>query len=261
VESTAPVREGEGGVSTFIKQGVSYTVLSPVINNLECITIQLKLKSNKTITINNVYHPPDPTLFEDDYRQLLSFRNSFLVRDLNAHDHMFGSNSSSQRGRLLVGLLDELSSSCLSTGEGTHITYHGNLTPLDLSFVSSNLALECDWIVLDDPLGSDHLPCITSFQDNVSVESSTAERWSYVRADWVAFKGDCLLEITDDIVEPLDPIASYDRLLSTLVNISRRHIPRSRNKRVGVKKVLYWNNDCEVAIKARNKAQNRMLAT
>jgi len=103
------------------------------------------------------------------------------------------------------------------------------LIPLDLSFVSGNLALECDWIVLDDPLGSDHLPCMTSFQDNVSVESSTAERWSYARADWVAFKGDCLLEITEDIVDPLDPIASYGRLLSTLVDISIRRIPRSKN--------------------------------
>jgi len=106
---------------------------------------------------------------------------------------------------MLVDLIDTYSISCLKTSAGTHLMHSGELSPLDLAFVSKDLALDCDWVVLEDSLGSDHFPCVTSLRENIVYESTSVERWCYASADWVAFRGDCCRLITDDFVDPLDP--------------------------------------------------------
>jgi len=119
-----PVGTG-GGVSTFVKLGIPYSVLVSLENNdtLECVSIQLSVTSGKRLTIHNVYHPPALPTFEASYRQLFSHQHSLLVGDLNTHDPTFGSVTRSARGRMLVELTDLFDIACLSTGAGTHPHY------------------------------------------------------------------------------------------------------------------------------------------
>jgi len=140
-------------------------------------------------------------------------------------------------------------------------SYSGYLSFLDLSFVSSNLALDCEWSVSDDSLGSDHFPCVTSFRDTSVRDPSFIERWCYGRADWGAFRRDCNKEITDEIVDDLDPMASCARLSTLISDISKRHIPKTKTHNNKTKHVMYWNDECSQAVKVRNQARNRMLAT
>jgi len=130
------------------------------------------------------------------------------------------------------------------------------LSLIDLAFISLDLALSCDWSVLDDPLGSDHFPCVTSLCEKVIFDSTSVDGWCYARANWVAFKEDCSREITDEVVDPLDPTGSYSRLFTALDNI-----PKTNTHNNKIKKVMYWNEECSQAVKNRNKAKNHMLAT
>jgi len=139
---------------------------------------------------------------------------------------------------MLVELTDVFDFACLCTGVGTHIMHSGELSPIDLAFISSDLALSCDWSVLDDPLGSDHFPCVTSFREKVVLDSTSVDRWCFARANWVAFKEDCTRKITDEVVDPLDPTGSYSRLFTALDNIACRHIPRTKTHHNKIKKVM-----------------------
>ena len=86
-----------------------------------------------------------PDQFESDYRRLFTDRSAFLVGDLNAKSALFGSEGTCARGRMLEELAGEALFTCLNTGEGSHITATGKLTPLNVSFVSANLSHNCGW--------------------------------------------------------------------------------------------------------------------
>ena len=258
---------GGGGVSTFIREGLAYTAVKPV-GDLECLTIQLRNNYNKLFTVYNVYHPPAnccrSAMFEQDYRRLFATPNCFVVGDLNARSQLFGSLTTDTRGRRLEDLACEFHMTCLNNGQGSHISQvNGELSPLNVAFVSYNLATLCDWSVGEDPLGSDHHPCTTTFQTPFIIDDSLqAERWSYKRANWDRFEQDCLSEINERTVSG-PPIKAYSRLTDTIINICNRNIPKITNKlHVNpVKRVRWWNEECDRSIRARNKMRSKARAT
>jgi len=264
-----PVRKiRAGGVSTYIKNFIPYTVHRHP-GGLESITVQLVCRSgahsNKRLTVHNIYHPPAKStreLFRTEYTRLFSDPDSVIVGDLNAKSSLFGSDTVDERGRMLEDLALSSSSVCLNTGEGTHIKRDGTLSPLDVAFVSTSLFVGSAWSVLDDPMGSDHLPTITVICRPVLQERDCTARWMYERARWSYFQEDCARELTSDLVDRLDPLGSYERLTDTILSVAGRNIPESRQTgKTKVKRVPYWNNECAKAVELRNKALKRMRIT
>lgn len=255
-----------GGVSTFIRAGLSYSVLPPP-SDLECIIISITLLNGKNLNIMNVYDPPSnawPVNRVDEYKQLFSHRNAFIVGDFNAYHPLWGSKTTDSRGRALVDLLQDFNFTCINTGEGTHLTDSGDLNPLDLTFVSSHLALESDWEVHPDFMGSDHGPCFVTFRGQPLVENSTPHRWIYTRADWTSFRASCSAEINGDLINYNNINESYNTLTDKILELGMKHIPNKKpvhNKSIKIKQYMFWNEECTTAVRNRNKAKNRMLGS
>lgn len=246
-----------GGVATLIKTGITYAVLVPP-GDMECVSVQFYAGA-KRLTIHNVYNPPNVSPIESDYKFLFSFPNSITLGDFNAHSCLFGATSVCTRGLLLESLMDQYSFACLNTGAGTYLKHDGTMSHLDITMVSASISLNSNWMVVDDPLGSDHLPIITTINEAPRVEAVAAERWCYSKANWAAFKSDCRSILIDDTVND-DAEASYMLFVENLTLLANRHIPKAKPS-CKARSVPYWNDDCVQAKKARNMAKNRMQAT
>ena len=221
--------------------------------NLEEISIKIAT-ATKSLIIANVYNPPDKEIDMDVYTTLFSHKNSIICGDFNAHNTLWGSTAYfNERGRILEALIEEKNFVCLNTGAGTFITHAGNYTCIDLTFCTNNLAAACNWEVLGDSLGSDHLPVLIKMNEEVSREDRGQPRWVYKRADWETFRNDCRERLTDELES--DDIATFaSNITETIISVARKNIPET-TPMLHARVVPYWNKECNRAVKGRNRAR------
>ena len=85
----------------------------------------------------------------------------------------------------------------------------GVVSHRDIAIESNDLTSVCNWRVVDDTLGSDHLPILNTINKPVIIEKVYQPNWCYRKADWRIFKADCSRNIivdimTDDVIESCD---------------------------------------------------------
>ena len=80
----------------------------------------------------------------------------------------------------------------LNTGEMTHQNHGGGMSAIDVTLVTSDYALKCEWRVIDDTMGSDHLPIVVTVNDvRREGEGGRGVRFNVRKADWGAFREAC----------------------------------------------------------------------
>ena len=95
-------------------------------------------------------------------------RDCIINGDFNAHNPIWGSPSGDRQGRAVWEWAGENDKILLNDGSITRVDKGtGAGTHIDLTFVSPKFSAISKWVVLDDNLGSDHLPiCTTIFSQN-----------------------------------------------------------------------------------------------
>jgi len=248
--------DGEkGGLATLIKQGIQYTVV-PHIPDIEELTIAIKLQQQK-IYISNIYNPPDHKLDSNIYNQLCTLPNIILLGDLNAHSALLGGKTSSVTGKELEEIIDSNNLVALNDGSGTHLKQNGELSAIDVTLASSNLAAKCDWKVHENTMGSDHFPIITSINEQIEENRNYyQERYNFNKADWAAFKRNSKAEFDKNLYDP-EPSTYCNNINNAIHSAARSTIPiiRPSNR---TKTVPYWNTRCRDAVQNRNKAERKM---
>src|SRR6218665_3984299 len=86
-----------GGVATFVRAGVAYSVTNTT-DVPESISISIDGLESK-ITVVNVYHPESPPLQPGFYSRFFGSRSGIVLGDFNAHSALFESPSTDARGR------------------------------------------------------------------------------------------------------------------------------------------------------------------
>ena len=82
-----------------------------------------------------------------------------LLDDFNAHNKLWGSSKSEQRGRKRENILFDAELNTLNDGTLMIIEYNGE-TAIDLSIVSLELSDGMQWTVMPSPGDSDYCPII-----------------------------------------------------------------------------------------------------
>ena len=257
IERKDRLDQRKGGVATMIRNGLIYKVINLNLNT-EALVVSVKLK-NRQLTIVNIYEPPDSNINIDDYKELFSRPNSIMVGDLNAYSQLWGATKTDNRGTLLDGLIEDLNLSVLNNGQGTHIKPDGSLSPIDLSITSTNLSIKCSWKVNPDSLGSDHRPIIIGIDEPAVCENGAQIKYCFKKADWDRFKNYCKEHLNDSLVnENLDKF--YENIINAILSAADASIPKSRCG-FRSKKVPYWNEQCDQAVRARKEAERKMIKT
>ena len=71
----------------------------------------------------------------------------------------------------------------LNSGAGKFVRLFGEMSHLDIAMASANISRFANWTVLDDTLGSDHLPIVITVNDPAVADESSQPHWMYRKAD------------------------------------------------------------------------------
>ena len=148
----------------------------------------------------NSVTPDELTLFFSKY----TTNKTIVCSDFNAHSPMWGHTKRNRRGIALEECVHKLNLTLLNDGPPTFCnTYTGELSPLDLTFVSPNIALKSLWQSSSVNLGSDHSIVQIAIDVDPTIDGSYERKCIYKRANWAKFSQLCTNNLSNDIVETI----------------------------------------------------------
>jgi len=211
------------------------------------------------IVILNVYNPPSNHIDKQVLNYINKFPNVIMCGDFNAHHRLWDVGTPNQNGYILADFIENNEYTILNLTKPTHVTLNKELKTslIDLTITSSSISHKCCVNVTNSFLGSDH--CVIDIKINVIAQASKRlPRWAFNRADWKGFHQLCDSEINQGLIS--NSIHDFYRnLISTIFDIATRTIPITKmNDKISVP---WWNKSCEVAVKNKKHAFNRMMRT
>jgi exonuclease III len=248
----------KGGVAILTKQGINYRLIDTP-PELECVSVEITSK-NESITIVSIYIPPNTIIEKESLLKLFGVKNVIITGDMNGHSKLWGGSKTNHIGRLIEDIIDETNFVVLNTREPTRQNYDGGMSSLDLSLCSQNLASKSTWAVLDDMLGSDHLPTITIIDEVVRNNENIKETFNLKKADWSLYRQKCV-ELFQDIKQSDDTELYEFEIRNAILTAANKSVPVSNRRSTKIKSVPYWDEQCTDAINKRNKARIRANKT
>ena len=198
----------------------------PLDTGLQAVAVEVTL--HRPLIICSIYLPPNVTLTYEDLDNLVGQlpQPFLLLGDFNAHNPMWGSASTNNKGNITEKLIEDHQLCLLNDKSKTYLhPASGSFSCIDLSLEHPALYLDFDWSVLDDQYGSDHFPLLITSNDS----SSTDERvyFKFSKADSEKFNRLCC----EDLTEPsffFDSPDQADRFAFIQNAIARDCIPTSK---------------------------------
>ncbi|GFR11487.1 e3 ubiquitin-protein ligase Ufd4 [Trichonephila clavata] len=110
------------------------------------------------------------------------------------------------------------------------------------------------WSVLGNPLGSDHFPVVISYATPIACATLCQPWWKFDQADWETFRTQA--DITEDMVSSGSIDEAVSLVTSCILSAANNAIlqPSSRLPRFPKP---WWNKECQMVKKDKNKAWNR----
>ncbi|KAF4520292.1 hypothetical protein B566_EDAN004351, partial [Ephemera danica] len=216
--------------------------------------VAMTIYNPNKICICNVYLPPGTPFPTTEFKNLINqLPSPFIIfGDFNAHNPIWGSNHTDQRGKIVEDLITQYDLFIHNSGSATHITMaNGTPTMIDLTISSKNIATKLEWEVADDTFGSDHYPILTTMTDNTYDENRNP-KWILEKADWTSFSTEAVLKP----IEKTEIEKSVTEVTSTIIDVSNSYIPKTSSK-PGRPPVPWFNEEVKKAIKERKQALHK----
>jgi len=150
--------------------------------------------------------------------------------------------------------MDNNNLSVLNDGSGTHLKQNGELSAIDVSLASPNIAIKSSWTVFNDSIGSDHYPVIIVYNEPQKIPEIS--RYNYKRADWTKFKEESKNTFANDLYND-DNSVYNNNILKALHDAAAASIPKPK-KNCRLRQVPYWNKSCQDAVNKRKRAERQM---
>jgi len=131
----------------------------------QCVAVKVKTSQGE-IVIASMYCLPNSQLTANQCEELLSELgpNFIIAGDWNAHHRLWGSRSSTNRGRALADIILASHMQVLATGGPTHYPYSQSVpSAIDFAIHKGNCA---DFLTISEilELSSDHFPLIILYR-------------------------------------------------------------------------------------------------
>ena len=257
-------------IAVYISNTILYKARSPPYRNADnrlyasCIELSIL---NETVVIVNCYYPDGVSKGKADWLLDLDPDVRWLiVGDFNSHHGLWSEKDSVliNNNEYLANTIINSNLTILNDGSITRIADRADqrCSSIDISLVSPDLNPFCSWKVLDNPLGSDHLPIELSISlspDLINNKNHTI-KYNENKARWDVFSN-ALASYSYDIDLNLESISQedidscYSSLRNTILKAADLAIPKVKYnphpKRLGNP---WWDNSCEIAVKTKTKA-------
>lgn len=249
--------DGYGGVALLIRNTISFIPISlPKYNEFSVVAAQIG-----NICVVSIYMTSPSSLTFTCLNNLLSLipKPVLLLGDFNSHHISWGCSVSNQCGNLLLELLDDNNLCILNSGSPTRRTSpNENISAVDLSICSPNLASSITWQTLSSTFGSDHFPIIISFPCNSSRRSLPQPRLKYnIKNDtlWNKFKSIVDQELVNqpDISHGIE--ICTNAFTSALIRAADATFPSKKLSTNFIPSLPWWDKECTEVVNERKKIE------
>ncbi len=214
--------------------------------SLQAVAITIKSPINLTLCTLYLHHTDQITEFSRDHLiNQLPYR--FLISgDFNAHNSLWGSTFTNDRGRNIEKFIDRHSLTLLNNGAKTHFTSpNGNFSAIDVTICSNTLAPLVHWDTLPSLFGSDHFPLLISIQTYVDFnQTKKYPSWRFKDANWTRFTNSVKLKLPENCT---DANVMNKQIINQIISAADQNIPKN-SAHITKKQTVWWNNDCKLAI-------------
>lgn len=251
------VPRASGGVTTYVSS--DYHSEELLINSeYEVVCVVTNLPQN--IAIVNIYNTNTQTLTSDGLQDILDQipHPCIILTDLNAHNVLWGSQSTDRRGKQVETFLNNNNLILLNTGAGTRYnSYTGELSSIDLTFCSAALALHVtQWEPYEYLYGSDHFPIKLSYESEVDTPGNfILPKWNISCANWSGFS-DAIATNLRNYSNNRTVDESLEHLESVILMAATKHV--GEKNPMPRKSVPWWNASCEAALRESKSAFNKL---
>lgn len=218
------------GVAILLHRSISYSKIDTFYDDsIQNVVVRIQYSSNKELTIVSFYSPANcsPSFCRNKIDRLIKSLPEpiFLAGDFNGLHSAWGCSTSNCRGKDILESINNNNLVLLNDGSMTTVGSHiWRQNALDLTIVSPSLALECDWSVHDDPLGSYHFPVITKILLNNNHYNATpipnSSPLPYFpnlnNVDWNIYNLNVQQLLTEFSIDTQDPLQNYTKFTDIL---------------------------------------------
>lgn len=246
------IHRARGGVLVCVANQIHSEEL--IIRNCDLEMLCIKVHYPMKFNLCNFYCPPDKPLSLNElnniHRQISG--PCIFLGDFNAHNHIWGSLTTNNRGNVIEHFMDDHNLVVLNNNSPTHFNVHnGNTSIIDLVFVTPNLSTHFFFETHSDLCGSDHWPIFVNLF-TPEPKSSRRSRWLVDLADWQKFSSNIVFNDTYLDME-VDQINNY--IIETILNSAKNSIPSTSTK-VPRYRVPWWSLEIQNSIRDRKAALN-----
>ncbi|CAH2091703.1 unnamed protein product [Euphydryas editha] len=154
--------DGYGGVAIICHNSLQTFRISCPVSNSGIEIIAIKILNCKLIhNIVSIYCPSSIRTVQSDWDGIFSqfSTNTLIAGDFNAHHHNWSNRNDTRGSQIFDSSLDN-NFFLLNTGKVTRVKFVNNTlqeTSPDITFCSADIAVNTEWDVTNESLGSDHL--------------------------------------------------------------------------------------------------------
>ena len=242
-----------GGVSIYVTNNLPHMQL-PLQSSLQAVACSVRLM-NRRVAFCSLYLPPSETFSFLDLSHLFTQlpKPFILCTDANSKHHLWGARHSDNRGRIWMDVINHHHLHVLNDGRPTRMDEStGELSHIDLTVVSHDVAHLLDWNTERDLHSSDHFPLHVQFYspDPVPDLPPLFAGWNVRKANWIEFQ-----QGTDFLFNPELGLENCDIITKDIIEKACMYIPvRNGNTKY---QCPWWSVECREAIRDRKRAQNR----
>ena len=254
VTSVGPAGGPAGGVTILVRRGILASKVR-LNTNLQAVAVRVTL--NKPITLCSLYIPPHQIISRETLQDLVEQLPSpfLLLGDFNAHNPIWGSSFTNNRGNIVERVLDDNDLCLLNNDEPTYVCPRsGSRSTIDISIAHPDCFEDLSWRPDHDLHGSDHFPII--IEESGESARPRKPKWKLGGADWPLYRALCSDRFkVVDFVNEENPV---DKFTDILVEIGDAAIPKTSGK-LRPNQNPWFDDDCREAIKQRKHAQRKMV--
>lgn len=168
-----------------------------------------------------------------------------IVGDFNAHNTIWGSESSYARGNIMEQFINNCRACILNSGSSTHLNIaSGKFYAIDLSPSDPRTISALTWRTLNSLYDSDHYPILIT--NNHFQPTASITKWRIFNANWEGYTARTtedltMLQFTGDDCDDLEQF--YRCILSA----AEMHIGQSTLS-TSKKSVPWWNEICQKTV-------------
>lgn len=173
----------------------NHILLERVECNIQTLppNFQFQVVKLSNLTFINVYCPPNIQIKKEEWNEFVkSFESpKVIVGDFNGQNPIWGSSKCNITGNSIADSLDESEIVLLNDGSPTRlITPNQNISAVDLSVVSRNIAVYFNWTVVQDCGMSDHFLIVMTYElpNPLVCHRSPLRKWLCDRANWESYE-------------------------------------------------------------------------